>query len=307
VISVCSGVGTDAVAWHSLGWEHLCFAEIEKFPSAVLKHRWPEIPNYGDFTKICSIRPELVTSGAGFVGNGNGGQPSGDGQYAGTRASCDLCGGKGIHLNEPADLLVGGTPCQSFSVAGLRGGLADDRGNLALEFLRLADRTRPRWVVWENVPGVISSLSHNAPDPCPPPPPLDMELDGQELETEDEYSAEELHALNCFVAGLAELGYGWAMRVLDAQYFGVPQRRRRVFVVGHLGDWRRAAAVLFERHSLQGNNPPSREARKGIAGGVEVGPSGGRLTDTHPTLDTRCKDGFIRNQLGGGRTDRGFL
>ena len=121
---------------------------------------------------------------------------------------------------EPIDLLVGGTPCQSFSVAGLRGGLADDRGNLALAYLRLADRLRPRWLVWENVPGVLSSNG------------------GRDFGT--------------FLGGMAELGYGFAYRVLDAQHFGVPQRRRRVFVVGYLGDWRPAAAVLFERHSLQG-------------------------------------------------------
>jgi DNA (cytosine-5)-methyltransferase 1 len=127
----------------------------------------------------------------------------------------------------PIDLLVGGTPCQSFSVAGLRGGLADERGNLALEYLRLADRSRPRWLVWENVPGVLSS---NA---------------GKDFGT--------------FLGGLAELGYGFAYRILDAQHFGVPQRRRRVFVVGHLEDWRRAAAVLFERHSLSGHPAPRRE------------------------------------------------
>jgi DNA (cytosine-5)-methyltransferase 1 len=129
---------------------------------------------------------------------------------------------------EPIDLLVGGTPCQSFSVAGLRGGLADDRGNLALQFLRLADRLRPRWVVWENVPGVLSSN------------------DGRDF--------------GSILGGLAELGYGWAYRVLDAQFFGIPQRRRRVFVVGCLGDWRRAVAVLFERHSLSGHPAPRREA-----------------------------------------------
>ncbi len=131
------------------------------------------------------------------------------------------------------DLLVGGTPCQSFSIAGLRGGLADDRGNLALEFLRLADRKRPRWLVWENVPGVLSS-------------------DGG-------------RDFGSILGGMGELGYGFAYRVLDAQHFGVPQRRRRVFVVGYLGDWRRAAAVLFERHSLQGNPAPRREAREAVA------------------------------------------
>jgi DNA (cytosine-5)-methyltransferase 1 len=133
----------------------------------------------------------------------------------------------------PIDLLVGGTPCQSFSVAGLRGGLADERGNLALEYLRLADRKRPRWLVWENVPGVLSSN------------------EGRDFGT--------------FLGGLAELGYGFAYRVLDAQHFGVPQRRRRVFVVGHLGDWRRAAAVLFERHSLSGHPAPRRETGPSVA------------------------------------------
>jgi DNA (cytosine-5)-methyltransferase 1 len=125
------------------------------------------------------------------------------------------------------DLLVGGTPCQSFSVAGLRGGLGDDRGNLALEFLRLADRTRPRWLVWENVPGVLSSG------------------EGRDF--------------GSILGGLVELRYGFAYRVLDAQYFGVAQRRRRVFVVGYLGDWRRAAAVLFEQHGLSGHPTPRRE------------------------------------------------
>ena len=133
----------------------------------------------------------------------------------------------------PIDLLVGGTPCQSFSVAGLRKGLDDDRGNLALEYLRLADRLRPQWLVWENVPGVLSSSG------------------GRDF--------------GAFLGGLVQLGYGFAYRVLDAQYFGVAQRRRRVFVVGYLGDWRPAAAVLFERHSLQGHPAPSRGERPGTA------------------------------------------
>jgi DNA (cytosine-5)-methyltransferase 1 len=125
------------------------------------------------------------------------------------------------------DLLVGGTPCQSFSIAGLRGGLDDDRGNLALSFIKLAQRERPQWVVWENVPGVLSSNG------------------GRDF--------------GSFLGALAEIGYGFAYRVCDAQYWGVAQRRRRVFVVGYLGDWRRAAAVLFERESLSGNPAPSRE------------------------------------------------
>jgi DNA (cytosine-5)-methyltransferase 1 len=138
------------------------------------------------------------------------------------------------------DLLVGGTPCQSFSVAGLRKGLDDDRGNLSLEFIKLAQRARPRWVVWENVPGVLSSNG------------------GRDF--------------GSFLGALGEIGYGFAYRVLDAQYFGVAQRRRRVFVVGYFGDWRRAAAVLFERESLRGNPAPSREKGEKPAPTVTAGP-----------------------------------
>jgi len=135
-------------------------------------------------------------------------------------------------------ILVGVTPCQSFSIAGLRGGLDDDRGNLALEFCKLAFRKKPRWVLWENVPGCLSSNG------------------GRDF--------------GSILGGLAECGYGFAYRVLDAQYvrvdshpFAVPQRRRRVFVVGHLGDWRPSAAVLFERESLRRHPAPRREARAG--------------------------------------------
>ena len=130
---------------------------------------------------------------------------------------------------DPVDLLVGGTPCQSFSVAGLRGGLADERGNLALEYLRLAGRLRPSWLLWENVPGVLSSNG------------------GRDF--------------GAFLGGLGQLGYGFAYRVLDAQYFGLAQRRKRVFVVGYLGDWRRAAAVLFEPTSLRRDTPPRQKTR----------------------------------------------
>jgi len=138
---------------------------------------------------------------------------------------------------ESIDLLVGGTPCQSFSIAGLRAGMDDDRGVLALEYLRLAQRLRPRWLVWENVAGALSSNG------------------GRDF--------------GAFLGGLAQLGYGFAYRVLDAQYvrvdgypYAVPQRRRRVFVVGHSGGaWQRAAAVLFERASLSGHPAPSRRSR----------------------------------------------
>jgi len=168
-------------------------------------------------------------------------------------------------------LLVGGTPCQSFSVAGLRRGLDDPRGNLALVYLALADRYRPRWLVWENVPGVLSSNG------------------GRDF--------------GAFLGGLGQLGYGFAYRVLDAQYvrtrrFGgaVPQRRRRVFVVGYLGDWRRAAAVLFDRESLSGHPPPRREEGQRPAPTLAVRTRGGGGLGT----DFDCDGGLVA--FGGNNT-----
>jgi DNA (cytosine-5)-methyltransferase 1 len=189
-VSVCSGIEAATVAWHSLGWNPLLFAEVAPFPSAVLAHRYPKVRNVGDLTLVPTV------------------------------PNCHL--------------LVGGTPCQDFSVAGLRAGLSGARGNLALEFFRLADRLRPRWILWENVPGVLSSNG------------------GRDF--------------GAILGALGYLGYGFAYRVLDAQFFGVPQRRRRVFVVGSLGGWRRAAAVLFERESLRRNTPKGRKTGSEIAG-----------------------------------------
>ena len=196
-LSVCSGIEAATVAWHPLGWTAAAYSEIEKFPSQVLAHHYPDVPNVGDMTKFKEWKN---------VSN--------------------------------VDVLVGGTPCQSFSVAGLRKGLDDPRGNLMLTYLAIAAKFRPKWLVWENVPGVLSSNGG---------------LDFASL-----------------LRGMGECGYGFAYRVLDAQYFGVAQRRKRVFVVGCLGDWRAAAAVLFERHSLSGYPAPSREKRKSIAAGART-------------------------------------
>ena len=169
---------------------------------------------------------------------------------------------------EPIDLRVGGTPCQSFSVAGLRKGMDDDRGNLALEYLRLVGRLNPRWIVWENVPGVLSSNG------------------GRDF--------------GSFLGALVELGYSFAYRVFDAQYFGVAQRRRRVFVIGYLGDWRYPAAVLFESESLCGHPAPSRENRQentsDVAGSIRDSGSGTSIfagnkhTEIAATLETTCHD-----------------
>lgn len=166
------------MAWEPLGWQAAWFAEIEKFPAAVLAARYPRVPNLGDMTKL---------------------------------------GDHDEYNSSAIDILVGGTPCQSFSQAGKRLGLDDPRGNLALHFLRIAREKQPRWIVWENVPGVLSSD------------------DGRDFAT----------ILDTMVAS----GYGVAYRKLDARGFGVPQNRHRVFVVGYSGDWRPAAAVLFEREA----------------------------------------------------------
>jgi DNA (cytosine-5)-methyltransferase 1 len=180
-----------------MGWKPVGFSEIEKFPSQVLAHHYPQVTNFGDMTKY-----------------------------------------KEWNLNDSIGLLVGGTPCQSFSVAGLRKGLDDPRGNLALTYLGILDKFRPKWCVWENVPGFLSSGG------------------GRDF--------------GSFLGALGELGYGFAYRVLDAQNFGVAQRRKRVYLVGYLGNWKPAAEVLFESESLFGNTQESKTKQQKvtpIAGG----------------------------------------
>ena len=219
-LSVCSGMEAASVAWEPLGFEPVGFSEIEPFPSAILKHRFPNTTNYGDLTKHTTWP---IEQGA-------------------------------------IDLLVGGTPCQSFSVAGLRKGLTDPRGNLALTFLGLADRLKPKWILWENVPGVLSSSG------------------GRDF--------------GAFLGALVELGYGFAYRVLDAQHFGVPQRRRRVFVVACLGDWRAPAEVLSIEEGLRGYIEKGAKKRKGVAtdAPASVG-TGGPWWDGNDTASTLTKNG----------------
>jgi len=146
-------------------------------------------------------------------------------------------------LHGSVDLVCGGSPCQSFSIAGGRLGLDDPRGNLALVFLDVVRRSGARWFVYENVPGLLSS-------------------DGG-------------RDFGAFLGLVGQLGYGYAYRVLDAQYSGVPQRRRRVFVVGYLGDWRPAAAVLLEPGGMRGDSPPRREEGQGVARSLASCPDGG--------------------------------
>lgn len=250
--SICSGIEAASVAFKPLGWEAEWFSEIEPFPCAVLAHHYPDVPNLGDMTKIYDKRD---------------------------------------FTERAVDLICGGTPCQAFSVAGLRQGLADARGNLSLEFCRSVHAKRPRWVLWENVPGVLSSKDNafgcflaelsgcNAPL-------LPGTRDGR-------------WAKSGIVSGQK---YGLAWRVLDAQYFGVPQRRRRVFVVGYSGNLERwsneipicdrvrfsliSAQVLFECEGLYGDF--KKGGKKGTGGAADVGfcvtAHGGRRLD--PTVGT---------------------
>jgi DNA (cytosine-5)-methyltransferase 1 len=219
--SFCSGIGAPEVAWTRLGWVPTYFAEIEPFPCAVLARHYPGVPNLGDITNILPR--------------------AGDYEMTFLRSVSVLCAG---------------TPCQAFSVAGLRGSLADERGNLSLVFCELVHAIDPLCVVWENVPGVLSTADN---------------------------------AFGCFLAGLVGEGEplisgygGWAdagmaigprrsaaWRVLDAQFFGLAQRRRRVFVVSfRTGDGLNPGAVLFEPESVQRHLAPGREAGAGVAGSL---------------------------------------
>lgn len=190
--TVCSGIEAPSIAWGGLGWKAQWFSEISAFPSAALAYHYPEVPNLGDMTKLLEDERSIATN---------------------------------------IDVFLGGTPCQSFSQGGHQKGLDDPRGQLAIKFFEIIDALRPTWVVWENVPRVLS-------------------ING----------GKDFGAL---VTKLGQCGYGWSYRVLDAQYYGVPQRRRRVFLVGHSsGRWQHSAAVLFERESLQWNLKASKKKRK---------------------------------------------
>lgn len=197
-ISLFSGIEAASVAWRDLDcFEPVAFCEIDKFPSAVLAHRFPDVPNLGDITKV-DWNEVLEEHGA-------------------------------------IDLVVGGSPCQSFSIAGGRESL-DGESRLMFEYIRAVQDIRPTWFLWENVPGVLSTRDN---------------------------------AFGQLLAEMEKLGYGMAWRTLDAQFFGVAQRRRRVFLVGYLGAGGGAAAVLFDSESVRGNTCPSGEKRAQLAKGDE--------------------------------------
>ena len=232
--SIFSGIEAASVAWEPLGWEPLLFSEIDEFPSAVLKARFPSVPNSGDITKI--NWKEAVR---------DFGRP---------------------------DIVVGGSPCQSFSVAGTRTGLEGASG-LMWEYVRCVRELKPDWILWENVPGALSS-SH-----------------GEDF--------------RCLLEALDACGYGLAWRVLDAQFFGLAQRRERVFLVGRLGDVEGPCKVLFEPESLSWDTQSSREKRKELAAESRsrAAVSGG--TDAGVARDI-CIQGDIARGAHFGQNGRGY-
>lgn len=239
--SVCSGIEAASVAWRQIGWKASWLAEIEPFPSAVLGHHYPSVPNLGDMTKIADkVKASEVAA---------------------------------------PDVLVGGTPCQAFSVAGMREGLADPRGELTIRYVELADAIddvrrrrgeQPAIIVWENVPGVLSSkdnafgcfLGALAGESCELQPP------GRKWE-------------NAGAVFGPQRAVAW--RVLDAQYFGLAQRRKRVFVVASARDGFDPGAVLFEFYGMRRDIAPSRETGQETAGNVGAGV---KNAGSHGELDT---------------------
>lgn len=201
-LSLFSGIEAASVAWQDFGWTCVGVSEIDPFPCAVLKERFPTVPNWGDITQITKEKLDEIKE-----------------------------------EHETIDIVVGGSPCQSFSVAGARKGLEDPRGNLMFEYCRIVRTVRPKYFIWENVPGALSSGK------------------GRDF--------------GALIGEMADIGYSLCWRVLDAQHFGVPQRRRRVFLVGSLGDNTSGFDILFEREGSKRNLEPSGETREDDTSQVE--------------------------------------
>ena len=239
--SICSGIEAATVAWRPLGWRCAFVSEVEPFASEVLKHRLPEVRNIGECTKI------RVT--------GNGERETG-------KEVADYDG--------DIDLLVGGTPCQSFSTGGKRGGIADPRGNLAIEFVRLAERTDAKWLVWENVPAVLAI--NGGRDFAA----FLSELVGWDVEVPGGGWG------NAGIVTNAPGRFGVSWRVLDARYtrvsafpWAVPQRRRRVILVGCRDRWQSAAEALLGGELCGGDACPRRAAR--VCASRDAGTSASRV------------------------------
>jgi DNA (cytosine-5)-methyltransferase 1 len=272
-LSICSGISAETQAWSPLGWTPVAFAQHDP------EHKYKGGPDFA--SAVLAHRYPGVPN----LGDATRFQEWPD--YA------------------DVDVLAGGTPCQSYSVAGLRAGLDDPRGDLSLVYAAIARRYRPAWVVWENVGGVLSNDGGRAFASI-----LGL-LSGRRVQ---------VPAGGWRTAGVVpgiDRAYGLAWRVLDTQYvrvdgFGraVPQRRRRVFVVGYLGDWRRAAAVLFECEGLQGDSPPRRAPGQNPSGtitgslgarrGVGEADHGVLIPEVANVLTARCK--HVNSDLNEGQT-----
>jgi len=214
VLTVCSGIGAPETAWKDLGFNFIGQSEIEPFPSAVLKHHFPEVPNFGDMTKF-----------------------------------------KEWDIDQDVNILCGGTPCTSFSIAGRREGLASKTGNLTLTFVEMVEHYMPEYFVWENVPNALTTHG------------------GSDFAT--------------YIGAISDIGYSFAWRVLDAKNFGVSQRRRRLFLVGHL-DERYAREVLFESEGLCRDSEESRAQGEGNPTRIKEG-SGASTIYEHNQTDARLK------------------
>ncbi|MDN4131864.1 DNA cytosine methyltransferase [Pantoea ananatis] len=262
--SVCSGIEAASVAWEPLGLTPAWFSQFDPehnykkgpdFPSTVLAHHWPHVSNLGDMTKLAA----MVRSGE----------------------------------VEAPDILVGGTPCQAFSVAGARKGLEDARGQLTISYGELADAIdeqrisegkQPSIIVWENVPGVLSSkdnafgafLGLLAGEDCELEPP------GEKWSNAG------------YVSG-PKRSIAW--RILDAQYFGVAQRRRRVFVVASARADFNPGKILFESDGLRRDIAPGRNQRKVTPSDAGESFKNGSHWDgpenPHPTLNQSNNTGGI--------------
>ena len=236
VLSLFSGIGGFDEGLRQAGCEIAACCEIDANCRQVLERHFSRVPIFTDIKQL--TKQELINEGV--LGDG-----------------------------KPIDLICGGFPCQDLSVAGNRAGLAGERSGLFFDFMRIVDAVSPRWVLIENVPGLLSSNG------------------GRDMGT--------------VIGALAKLGYGYAYRTMDAQYFGVAQRRRRVFIVGHLGEpWSAPAEVLFESESCERDTPPSREKRPDITQALTEGfgkggpddnlAQGGFLVpEVAKTLNTSCQ------------------
>lgn len=282
-ISLFSGIGGFDLGLERAGMKCVAQVENDKQALAVLERHWPKVKRFDDVGTFQKKR--------------------------------------GLS----ADLICGGFPCQDLSVAGKRAGLAGKRSGLFFEFMRIVGDFAPKWVLIENVPGLLSGCGcplcgvvaerlrkHHAAwekklekddDPYLPARCECGECEiGREL-----HQAHSGRNLAIVLSSLVERGYGWAYRILDSQYFGLAQRRDRVFIVGHLGDARRAAEVLFESESLPWNPPPSRKAGEEVAptfrNGTDSGSNehGNKVAHTHTHTATDMPGAKF------GALDRGLL